>query len=106
VQEKPPVIVGILQVELAIDGAQSLKDKRRVVSSVKARLHRQHQVSVAEVGTLDEHTRATLGIVMAASDVGVCQSMLDRIMDQLRQQRDCYVSDHSKQILTGMTGQV
>ena len=43
------MIVGILQFELLIHHAESLKDKRRVVHSVKDKLHREHQVSVAEV---------------------------------------------------------
>ena len=95
------MIVGVLQVELTIDGARSLKDKRRVVSSVKDKLHREHQVSVAEVGALDNHRVAVLGITMASNSVPHCQSMLDRIVDKLKTKRDCYLSDHNTQILTG-----
>jgi uncharacterized protein len=95
------MVVGILQIELTIDDARSLKDKRRVVTSVKDRLHRQHQVSVAEVDSLDDHRVAILGITMASNSVPHCQSVLDRILDQLRHQRDCVLSDHNKQVLTG-----
>ena len=95
------MIVGILQVELTIDAARSLKDKRRVVSSVKDRLHREHQVSVAEVAALDNQRIAVLGITMASNSVAYCQSMLDRILNKLHTQKDCHVSDHQTQILTG-----
>jgi uncharacterized protein YlxP (DUF503 family) len=94
------MIVGILQVKLTIDAARSLKDKRRVVASAKAKLHREHQVSVAEVGSLDDMHTAMLGITMASNSVTHCQSMLDRILNKLTAQNDCYVSDHDTQILS------
>jgi len=84
-----------------IDGSQSLKDKRRIVSSLKDRLHREHQVSVAEVGTQDDHKRATLGIALAASSVPSCQSILDHVLAKLRDARDCVMTDHQLEILNG-----
>jgi len=96
-----PMVVGILQVELSVDGAASLKDKRRVVRSVKDRLHREHQVSVAEVDLQDRISTAVLGIVMAASDVKHCQSSLDRILDKLRHGRGFALTDHRVEILSG-----
>ena len=95
------MIVGILQVQLTIDGATSLKDKRRVVSSLKDRLHREHQVSVAEVGRQDEHRTAMLGIAAAGSSVPVCQSLLDRVLEKIRDHRGNYVADHAIEILAG-----
>ncbi len=95
------MVIGVLQVELAIDGATSLKDKRRVVASVKDRLHREHQVSVAEIGSSDDFRTAVLGIVMAASDVTYCQSVLDRILNKVRDARGCVLGDHTREILTG-----
>jgi len=95
------MIVGILQVELTIDGSLSLKDKRRIVNSIKDRLHREHQVSVAEVDALDNHRIAVLGITMASNDVGHCHSVLDRILDKLKTKRGCYLNDHDKQIIAG-----
>ncbi len=95
------MIVGILQVELMIDDATSLKDKRRVVRSVKDKLHHDHQVSVAEVDALDNHNVAILGITMASNDVKHCQSVLDGIVNQLRRHQECILTDHAQEILTG-----
>jgi uncharacterized protein YlxP (DUF503 family) len=95
------MVVGILQVELSIAGVESLKDKRRVVSSIKDKLHHDHQVSVAEVDGLDDRETAILGITMASNSVDHCQSVLDGILNQLRRHRDAVLTDHSKQILTG-----
>jgi len=95
------MVIGILQIELTIDGSRSLKDKRRVVSSIKDRLHREHQVSVAEVSSQDDHRTAVIGIVMASSDVRYCQSVLDKILEKLRNHRDCVMCDHRTEILSG-----
>ena len=76
------MVIGILQVELTIDAADSLKDKRRVVKSLKDRLHREHQVSVAEVGTQDVHRTATLGMVVVSTEVPHCQGVLDGFTHQ------------------------
>lgn len=95
------MVVGILQVELSIDGTGSLKDKRRVVRSVKDKLHHDHQVSVAEVDSLDDHRVAVLGITMASNDVKHCQSVLDGVVNQLRRHRECVLADHATEILTG-----
>ena len=95
------MVIGILQVELAIDWASSLKDKRRVVRSVKDTLHRHHMVSVAEVAELENYRVARLGIVMAASSVPAVQSTLDKIVDKLRNARDCVLNDHRTEVLSG-----
>ena len=95
------MVVGILQVELRMDHARSLKQKRRVVASLKDRLHREHLVSVAEVEAQDVHDLALLGIVLVSNHVPHCQSVLDRVLAKIRQHRDCVLSDHTMEILTG-----
>ena len=42
------MFIAILQFHLMIDGSSGLKDKRRVVRSIKDRLHKDHMVAVAE----------------------------------------------------------
>jgi len=95
------MVIGILQLELTIDGSRSLKDKRRVVTSLKDRIHREHQVSVAEVDQQDDITTAILGITMASNSVPHCQRTLDKLVDKLRLGRGYVLSDHDVQILTG-----
>ncbi len=54
--------IAVLTVELAIEHAQSLKDRRQVVRSVKDKLRRGFNVSVAELDEALVWNRATLGI--------------------------------------------
>lgn len=76
--------IAILQFELFIDDAQSLKDKRRVVRSVKDKLHKHHMVSVAEIGSLEIWNRADIGIVACNRNAAYLQGVMDAIVDKLR----------------------
>jgi hypothetical protein len=78
------VTVGVLQVEIAIPDAFSLKDKRRVVKSLKDRIAHGHNVSIAEVGALDEHRRSILGLAMVSNDSRYVQGALDKLVDFVR----------------------
>jgi uncharacterized protein YlxP (DUF503 family) len=76
--------VGVLQIEIAIPDAFSLKDKRRVVKSLKDRIAHGHNVSVAEVDALDEHRRAVLGLAMVSNDSRYVRGALDKLVDFVR----------------------
>lgn len=77
------MVVGILQFEILIRGAESLKDKRRVVQSIKDRLHRDHQAAVAEVGPQDTCTSAVLGLAIVGNDGRHLGQVLDRILAKI-----------------------
>ncbi len=55
--------IAYLTLELRIEGAHSLKDKRQVLRSVKDRLRNSFNISVAEIEVTDLWQRATLGVV-------------------------------------------
>jgi len=95
------MVVGILQIEISIGWATSLKDKRSVIASLKAKLHRDHQVSVAEVDLQDDMRRGMLGVVLAANEVPRAQSVLDKVLAKVEQHPDCVVSQHRTEILSG-----
>lgn len=78
------MVIGSLRVRLAIFQALSLKDKRRVVKSLKDRLGNRHNVSVAEVDDLDHRQAATLGFAMVSNDARFVQSALSKIVDEIR----------------------
>lgn len=75
--------LGALQIEIIIRASESLKDKRRVLKSVKDRLHREHQISVSEVGSQDHLQVATLGVAVAAEGARRCASVLDTVISKL-----------------------
>ncbi len=58
---------------------RSLKEKRRVVKSLKERLQTRFRASVAETGFLDVWTRAELTAAVVASDAGHADSILGKL---------------------------
>jgi uncharacterized protein YlxP (DUF503 family) len=56
-------MVALLTVELRIEHAQSLKDKRQVVRSMKDRLRARFNVATAELDSSSLWNRATVGVV-------------------------------------------
>ena len=95
------MVIGILQFELFIRGGESLKDKRRVVQSLKDRLHREHMVSVAEIAAQDTLNRAVIGLACVASDGARVGEVLDHIMTKLRAIPGADLGDCSRQIVRG-----
>ena len=97
------MIVGILQFELHVPWAESLKDKRRVVKSVKDRLHREHLVSVAETASLESIGVAVLGLALVGNDGQAIGRTLDRITEKLRALDDAELGAVSRDLLRGDT---
>ena len=65
------VIAALVDIDLHIPAASSLKGKRAVLKSLIAGLQRDLRVSVAEIGHQDLWQRATLGVAIAAgSEIG------------------------------------
>lgn len=76
--------IGVLQLELSIADAMTLKDKRRVVKSLKDRIAHGRNVSVAEVAALDLHRTAVLGVAMVGNDSRYVEGALSKIVDFVR----------------------
>lgn len=70
------MVVGLVTWELHINGCQSLKDKRRILKSLKDRLHKRFNVSVAEVRFHDRWQRAELACCVVATDNRQAESVL------------------------------
>jgi len=95
------MIIGTLQFELRIPGAESLKDKRRVVKSVKDRIHREHMASLAETAALDAPAVAVLGLAVVGRDGKRIAQTLDRITEKLRALHDAEVAEVHREIIRG-----
>jgi uncharacterized protein YlxP (DUF503 family) len=91
--------VGVLQLELNIGDAMSLKEKRRVVLSLKDRIAHAHNVSIAEVGALDEHRRAIIGIAMVANDRGYVEGGLSKLVDFVKMVPSVNLIDYRIELL-------
>ena len=70
------MVIGVISWELEIFGAQSLKEKRSVVKSLKDRLHDRFNVSAAETKHQDVWQRAEITCAVVAGTRQVAESVL------------------------------
>jgi hypothetical protein len=93
------MVIGVLQLELVIGDAMSLKDKRRVVKSLKDRLAHAHNISIAEVGALDQHRRSILGVAMVSNDSRYVEGALSKLVDFVRSVPQVELVDYQLDLL-------
>lgn len=60
-------MIAFLTLEISIEAAHSLKDRRQVVRSLKDRLRDSFNVSVSELDRAELWNRATVGVVSISS---------------------------------------
>jgi len=73
---------------------RSLKEKRRVVESLKDRVRARFNVSVSEVDSQDLWQRSTLGIALVCSDRKQAQITNDRIIEFIRDAKKVEIIDY------------
>ena len=95
------MIIATLQFELIIRHSDCLKDKRRVVNSVKERLQRKFRVAVAEVGALEHHRLALLGLAAVSNCPRHGSHILDRVINDLRHEREAELGEVARHIIAG-----
>lgn len=71
--------VGVLTMELRIEHARSLKDKRHVVKSLKERLRNRHNISIAEIDYQDVWQSALLAAVTVSGSRGLAEQILQAV---------------------------
>ena len=67
--------------ELSLEGAFSLKDKRQIVKSIIERLKARYNASIAEVDLNDTWKNAVIGVSCVSNDAKHIDSMLNNIVN-------------------------
>lgn len=75
------MVVGVARLVLLLHASFSLKDKRSVLRQVKDRTSNKFNVALAEVGDLDLHNRAELGLAVVGNDKRHVNSMVDHVLN-------------------------
>ena len=87
-------MIAFLTLELHIEAAQSLKDRRRVVRSVKDRLRASFNVSVAELDVTGLWNRATIGVVSISDS----RDYLDGLMKKVERVATRVANNHGADV--------
>jgi uncharacterized protein YlxP (DUF503 family) len=78
------VIVGTLKLRLVLRESHSLKDKRRVIKSLKDTLSNKFNISVAETDEQDVWQTAEIGVATVGTDGPFVQSVLTSVVNYVR----------------------
>ncbi len=76
--------IATLTLELTIEHAQSLKDRRQVVRSLKDKLRHGFNISVAELDEALVWNRATIGVAAISGSAGYLAGQLREVEDAAR----------------------
>lgn len=74
--------VGVVTLELKLENAHSLKEKRHVVESLKDRLRHKFNVSVAEIDYQEMWQRAAIAAVTVSPDRAFAGKVLQAVEDE------------------------
>src|ERR1700753_2665512 len=92
------MLVAVALFEINIPYAQSLKEKRMVVKSLRDKLRNRFEISAAEVGLHDLHQRARLGLSFVSSDHGTVDGIFEKLLG--------FIESNLEGSLTGWTTEV
>jgi len=98
------MFVGVGRLVIQIPGAQTLKDRRRVVKSFKDRVRAKLPVSVAEVGDTERLQVATFGLSVVANETGRCHEILASALSMARVLPDAVLCDVRTEVISFGSG--
>jgi len=93
------MIVAVQTVDIAIFDARTLKDKRRVIKSLKQRLHNGFNISVAEVAYGERPKRCKLGMAMVGKESRPLHTQMDLAIDLVRRAAGVTLLDYQREFL-------
>ncbi|MBN1686608.1 MAG: DUF503 domain-containing protein [Spirochaetales bacterium] len=85
----------MLKFIIEIPESYSLKDKRRVIRSLKDRLIKKYKLSVSEVDLQNSITYAQLGAALVSNSRSYGESVLEKAVDFVEQQAVGRLHDYS-----------
>ena len=91
------VIVALF--ELRIEFAESLKEKRMVVKSLRDKLRHRFEISAAEVDLQDLHQRARIGISFVTGSRPTAEALMEKIQDFVESNTDAVVSGWTSELM-------
>lgn len=93
------MVIGLLEMELHLPDAQSLKDKRQPLRSILTRVRQNHNVSIAEVAHQNEWQRAALAVVGVNTERASMERTLDQILREVEETEGVVCAKEQRQWL-------
>jgi uncharacterized protein len=93
------MLVGICQIEIFIPESGSLKSKRFVLSSLKARLRNKFNISIAEVDDNEKWQRTTLGVAVVSNEHRFIEQVVSQILNTIETDDQVELTRHQLEII-------
>jgi len=94
------MLVATCVIKLELNGVFSLKEKRRIVKSILARLPQKFNVAVAEVDAHDVWQTAVIGLATVGTDASYCHGLLEKAVSWVETTRpDVPISEYHIEML-------
>ena len=90
--------IGVCTLHLRLSENRSLKEKRRVIKSIKDKVRNKFNVSIAEIDGLDKWQWATLGVACVSNDNRFVNSVLSNVVDFVSEMRLAELMDYEIEI--------
>jgi uncharacterized protein len=78
--------LALLTLTLELLGCASLKDKRSRIKPILIRVHREFNVSTAEISLQDVRNRAGLAFCVVNENAVICHNLLSRVLSFIESQ--------------------
>jgi len=90
--------IGVCTLHLRLAGCHSLKEKRRIIKSIKDRIKNKFNVSIAEIEALDSWQLAIIGVACISNDAGFTNGVLSSVVDFIEDMRLAELLDYEIEI--------
>ena len=92
--------IGILSLHLHLPGCSSLKDKRRIVKSLIAKMKNKFNVSVAEIDYLDVWQDTEIAVTVVSNNKNKSMEILQSILNWVTKQwHDGYIANDNIEVI-------
>ena len=91
------MIIGVLTVQLHMQGITSLKAKRSIVKSLIGRLKSRFNISIAEVDRQDNKTHAVIAMAIVSNDTSFINHQLDTIINFMQKDGRFYLGQVNRE---------
>lgn len=94
------MVIVAATVDLHLPGMASLKEKRGVLKTLIARLHKTFNIAVAEVDLHDVWQSAALGIAIVSTSAAHGEAKLESVLGWIERNRpDVEIVDHTLEVI-------
>ena len=90
--------VGVMKIQIFMQGLTSLKQKRSIVKSLIGRIQSRFNVSIAEVAYNDNHNTAMLAVAIVSNEGRFIHRQFDLIINFMQNDGRFYIGSEEREI--------